>query len=196
MNGIKPARQVATRSRLAVKSRLLFAPTICSATCPLLTSRSVGMARMPYSAARDCCSSMLTLPILILPSYSSASSSSSGAIILHGPHHSAQKSTRTGVCDCRTCCAKLSCVRMTISGEAIMKNNLATLLLIYPTIKNPPHPAICADGGQCKDARGQRENFVEAADGRSGGNNWSGSLRGNRGGSAVRRRRDRGGGRP
>jgi hypothetical protein len=31
-----------------------------------------------------------------LPSCSEASSFSTGAIILHGPHHSAQKSTRTG----------------------------------------------------------------------------------------------------
>src|SRR5450631_2572013 len=62
---------------------------------------------------------MLTLPILTLPSYSSASSSSTGAIILHGPHHSAQKSTSTGVADWRTSLSKLSCVSAEINGEAI-----------------------------------------------------------------------------
>src|ERR1700733_5424918 len=48
--------QAATRSRLALRSRLLFAPTICSATCPLLISNKVGMARMPYWVASACCS--------------------------------------------------------------------------------------------------------------------------------------------
>src|SRR6185503_14662162 len=48
--------QAATRSRLALKSRLLRAPTICSATWPLAKTSSVGMARMPYSAANACCS--------------------------------------------------------------------------------------------------------------------------------------------
>src|SRR5438034_1044618 len=78
---------------------------------------------MPYSAANACCSSILTLPILARPSNSSASSSSTGAIILHGPHHSAQKSTSTGAADWRTCSAKFSCVRFRIKGEAIAQNN-------------------------------------------------------------------------
>src|SRR5436853_177535 len=42
---------------------------------------------------------MLTLPTFTLPSYSLATSSRIGAIILQGPHHSAQKSTSTGVDD-------------------------------------------------------------------------------------------------
>ncbi len=50
---------------------------------------------------------MLTLPIFTLPSYSAASSSSTGAIILQGPHHSAQKSTTTGVVDFKTSCGKI-----------------------------------------------------------------------------------------
>src|SRR5689334_8251112 len=39
---------------------------------------------------------MFTLATVTRPLYSAAISSSAGAIILHGPHHSAQKSTRTG----------------------------------------------------------------------------------------------------
>lgn len=39
---------------------------------------------------------MFTLQHLILPTYSLASSSITGAIILHGPHHGAQNSTSTG----------------------------------------------------------------------------------------------------
>src|SRR5579862_9770222 len=39
---------------------------------------------------------MLTLATVTRPAISVASSSRNGAIILQGPHHSAQKSTRTG----------------------------------------------------------------------------------------------------
>src|SRR3954454_11399508 len=42
-------------------------------------------------------SSTLSFAICSLPACSLAMSSSTGAIILHGPHHSAQKSTTTGV---------------------------------------------------------------------------------------------------
>src|SRR5271165_7343508 len=40
--------------------------------------------------------SMSTFATVSLPANSPASSSSAGPIILHGPHHSAQKSTSTG----------------------------------------------------------------------------------------------------
>src|SRR5690242_20063165 len=50
-----PADQpVTARSSMVFKSRLLFRPTICSETWPPLKMRSVGMARMPYWAARFC----------------------------------------------------------------------------------------------------------------------------------------------
>src|SRR5262245_49922076 len=62
----------------------------------------------------DWCSSMLTLPTFTLPSYSLASSSRIGAIILQGPHHSAQKSTSTGVVDFKTSSSKFATVRVTI----------------------------------------------------------------------------------
>src|SRR5688572_29727009 len=64
---------------------------------------------------------MLTLPILTRPSYSLASSSRIGATILQGPHHSAQKSTRTGVVDLRTSASKFAVVRVRIVEEAIGK---------------------------------------------------------------------------
>src|SRR6185437_12610330 len=43
-----------------------------------------------------------------LPWYWPASSSRIGAMALHGPHHSAQKSSSTGVSDCSTSCSKAS----------------------------------------------------------------------------------------
>lgn len=47
---------------------------------------------------------------LIFPAYSFASSSMSGAIIRHGPHHGAQKSTRTGIGDLSTTSSKVASV--------------------------------------------------------------------------------------
>src|SRR5665213_178694 len=57
---------------------------------------------------------MLIFTILSLPSMSLAISSSEGPIILQGPHHSAQKSTRTGVSDFRTSCSKEESVALTV----------------------------------------------------------------------------------
>src|ERR1700743_1139072 len=51
---------------------------------------------------------MLILATLSLPAYDCATSSRIGAIILHGPHHSAQKSTRPGALDLRTCSSNWS----------------------------------------------------------------------------------------
>src|SRR5215218_2823821 len=55
-------------------------------------------------------SSTLSLAMVSLPLCSSAISSSSGLIILHGPHHSAQKSTSTGVLDLSTSLSNVASV--------------------------------------------------------------------------------------
>src|SRR5947199_182236 len=57
---------------------------------------------MPYLAAVPGFSSTLSLTIFTLPLSSLEISSSAGPIIRQGPHHSAQKSTTTGVPDFRT----------------------------------------------------------------------------------------------
>src|SRR5665213_1820164 len=135
------------------------------------------MARMPYCVASACCSSILTLPIFILPLYSSASSSSKGAIILHGPHHSAQKSIKTGVVDCNACCAKFSCVKVTIKGEAIKCRwqKVAEKLLVYRAVQNQHHPNGRADGGKRGDAGGDGKTNVQCADGGRGDNHGRGT---------------------
>src|SRR5438445_8030465 len=53
------------------------------------------MLIMPYRPAMSGCSSVLSFKTVILPSYSFANSSTIGATIWHGPHHTAQKSTST-----------------------------------------------------------------------------------------------------
>src|SRR5262249_38169094 len=72
------------------------APTWREASSPFLNSISVGIDMMPYLAAVAGFSSTLSFTIFTLPFIEPAISSSAGAIILHGPHHSAQKSTTTG----------------------------------------------------------------------------------------------------
>src|SRR5260370_15339552 len=54
------------------------------------------MPRTPYLRGICGFASILTLATVTRLSMSVARSSRKGAIILHGPHHSAQKSTRTG----------------------------------------------------------------------------------------------------
>lgn len=72
------------------------APTLVAATAPFLKSNNVGIPRIPYLGGVSLFSSTLSLPTVTLPSNSSAISDKIGAIILQGPHHSAQKSTKTG----------------------------------------------------------------------------------------------------
>src|ERR1700678_4645746 len=84
---------------------------------------------MPYCCASCCSSSTLTLTILTLPGNSLAISSSKGAIILHGPHHSAQKSAITSLSDLRTSLSK---------SRAPTEETLA---LIQRTLSHPAHIA-------------------------------------------------------
>src|SRR5205823_14121892 len=60
------------------------------------------MARMLYLNERLWFSSTFTFATLTAPAFSRATSSNNGAITLQGPHHSAQKSTITGLALCVT----------------------------------------------------------------------------------------------
>ena len=72
------------------------APTTVSTFCPPLKIINVGMLLMPYWLATFGFSSVFNLKTLIFPSKSFEIYSTTGATILHGPHHGAQKSTNTG----------------------------------------------------------------------------------------------------
>ena len=91
-----------------------FAPIRRTWGSPSLNRISVGMLITSKRRVTSRLSSMLSLPIRILPACSSAISSSTGEIILHGPHHSAQKSTRTGTSELLTCSSKVASVRVSI----------------------------------------------------------------------------------
>src|SRR5699024_4033514 len=55
------------------------------------------MLRIPYLVDVSELESTSTFPILALPSYSPANSSTTGPTMRQGPHHSAQKSPNTGL---------------------------------------------------------------------------------------------------
>jgi hypothetical protein len=81
-------------------------PTLVATTCPSLKTMKVGMPRIPYFVGVFALSSIFILTTLTCPANSAESSSIKGDIILHGPHHSAQKSTTTGWVDFKTSASK------------------------------------------------------------------------------------------
>src|SRR5215204_3014651 len=74
---------------------------------------------MPYSAATFGFSSTLSLTTEILSACSPAISSRIGDTWRHGPHHSAQKSTTTGLSFCSTSLAKLASVTVLVLAPTV-----------------------------------------------------------------------------
>jgi hypothetical protein len=66
---------------------------------------------------------MFTLTIRTRSPISPAISSSRGETFLHGAHHSAQKSTRTGVSDCSTSLVKLASVTALVVPTKTLLNS-------------------------------------------------------------------------
>src|SRR5210317_846515 len=91
------------------------APVLLEMTCPSLNKNNAGIPRTPRAAAAEGLLSTSTLTTLILPSISTESSSSDGPICLHGPHHSAQKSTTTGRSESFTILSKVASVAATVA---------------------------------------------------------------------------------
>jgi hypothetical protein len=72
---------------------------ICLITCPPEKTLSVGIDVIRYEAAVCGFSSTFSLTKRMLSPCSADSSSRIGDTMRHGPHHSAQKSTTTGLSD-------------------------------------------------------------------------------------------------
>src|SRR4029078_5272713 len=84
---------------------------------------SVGIDMMPYFDATPGFSSTLSFTILTLSPMVPAISSSAGAIMRHGPHHSAQKSTTTGLVDLSTSVSKFASDTLpTVMGHLVISN--------------------------------------------------------------------------
>src|ERR1035437_3513351 len=86
-----------------------------AAGSPSLKRMRVGMLITSNLRVMSRLSSMFSLAMFSLPACSVAISSSTGAIILHGPHHSAQKSTSTGTSEDLTCSSKLASLSVVIA---------------------------------------------------------------------------------
>src|SRR3712207_3436064 len=106
---------------------------------------------------------MLSLAIVSLSPCSRAISSRTGATILHGPHHSAQKSTRTGLSLLSTSLAKLASVTVTVLPAMVV---LLCVWLGWPDRINRPdrwsmpgarraHPAVGRAGSALVEGLGQ-----------------------------------------
>src|SRR6185312_9776495 len=93
------------------------APIFISAASPSLNRIMVGIERTPYLTVVDGFSSMFSLTIFTLPASSVESSSRTGEIARHGPHHSAQKSTSTGSLAFRTSSPKLASETWVVMGD-------------------------------------------------------------------------------
>src|SRR5690606_10975094 len=89
----------------------------------------------------------LTLAIFSLPSCSFAIFSRWGAIILQGWHHSAQKSTRTGVSDSRTSAWNVPSV--TATGCAIVLPSVVaerSAIVLASALKSLPRTLVITHG--------------------------------------------------
>src|SRR5271156_76166 len=82
---------------------------------------------------------------LSLPLYCTATSSTTGANALHGPHQAAQKSTRTGCSDCSTSCSDLASFTSKTPGPAMFLLHFLAEDNIHPQY---PSPSIDAAGWQ------------------------------------------------
>src|SRR5919199_6682477 len=78
------------------------APTVLAISFPPLNNIKEGMDLIPYFIAISWFSSTFNFATFILPAIICDNCSTTGPTILHGPHHSAQKSTKTGKSDFRT----------------------------------------------------------------------------------------------
>jgi hypothetical protein len=85
-----------------------IAPGWRATSRPPLKTIMVGIDRMEYCAAIACSASVSSFARRTPGSSSAAACSNAGAIILHGPHHGAQKSTTTGISFLLICLEKLS----------------------------------------------------------------------------------------
>ena len=99
--------------------------------CSRLKRKNAGMPATLYCWASSIFSSQLTLPTISLSASSSPICSMIGDIMLHGPHHTAQKSTKTGLSDRITFSSKFSAL---ISIAAIVIPSILHEILLLPDL--------------------------------------------------------------
>jgi len=93
IGGCQPSASLQQPSILAAMACFDCMPTMRSTSRPSLKKSSVGMPATWYLVAMAGLFCTSSLSVFSLPSYSSAMASTVGARALHGPHHSAHRST-------------------------------------------------------------------------------------------------------
>ncbi len=107
MGMIAPSDRGRNGSTSCCSWALRRAPTFALARRPPQNTIVVGTDWIRSWPASIRALSMSTLTNFALPASSRAKAANSGAMVLHGPHHSAMKSTTTGSSLERTSCSKL-----------------------------------------------------------------------------------------
>ena len=105
--------------RSSRRASLDFAPTILLVGTPSLKTIRVVILITSKRLAISASSSTFNFAICICYSCSEANSSKIGAIILQGPHHSAQKSTSIGFSDDLTTSSKVAAVSGVVGSDML-----------------------------------------------------------------------------
>src|SRR5581483_2527468 len=110
---------------------------------------------MPWRPISDGLSSMLTLKNTAAPACRAAAASKTGAILRHGLHHGAQKSTSTGESERRTCCSNsCSSTGLTLLLISALLSFLSTLQATSPAAASDALPeAVLPPRAAAPDAR-------------------------------------------
>src|SRR5439155_14043217 len=129
-------------------SSLTWYPTTRAWGSPFTNSTQVGSRSTSQTSwDRSGQSSTLSAATLRRPSCSSASAWSSGSIMWHGPHQSAQQSTRTGMSDFRTSASQFRSSTMVISTMPAGPFQVAPSHPGYPLpLRSPGGPQGIAPG--------------------------------------------------
>src|SRR5215216_4339073 len=110
---------------------------------------------------------MLSFTTFSLPFISVAISSSAGAIMRHGPHHSAQKSTTTGLVDFSTSASKFASDTLpTAMGHLVISNREKRTPERQERMDAPVERQGGSRGGEGCESRIQRfcRNFAQGRD--------------------------------
>src|SRR3954466_12758934 len=109
---------------------------------------------------------MLTFAMVILSPCSEAISSSTGATILHGPHHSAQKSTRTGLSLPRTSASNVASVTVLVAApmRSPCRGSVGETYGRGASFRVLGEPALRVEGGRAPGAGGGHRLTVDVVD--------------------------------
>src|ERR671914_1065491 len=124
------------------------APIVLAISLPPLKSKSEGIDWTLYLIAISWFSSTFSLVTLTLPAIIFPTCSTAGPTILHGPHHSAQKSTNTGTSDLSTSSSHSLVVTWVTALLfsvllSILPSTIGGILILLPILPKPTCRAKC-----------------------------------------------------